>query len=81
MAGRGRERIRGMEIVMDGRSQVGGNNGGKRLQARFPYAAHAAEVCHQPIACLWADAGNGQQFRLAIPDLPPLAVVGNGEAV
>jgi hypothetical protein len=62
LARRRRDRVRGMEIVMDGRRQVGSNDGGQRLQAGALYAAHAAEVGHQPIARLRAHAGNGQQI-------------------
>ena len=70
-----------MEVLIDGRSQVRGNDGGECLQTGILHATQAAEVCNQAVPRLRAYAGNRQQVRLAIPDLSSLAVVRNGEAV
>jgi len=66
---------------MDRCSQVGGNDGGKRLQTGVLNPTQAAKVGYQAIARLRAHAGNGQQIGLTVADLPSLAVIGDSEAV
>ena len=81
LARRRRQRVRRMEILMDRRSQVRGNDGGERLQASVLNPTQAAKVGNQSIARLRAHSGNGQQVGLAVADLPSLAVVSDSEAV
>jgi len=68
--GRRRYRLRGMEVCIDGRRQVGSNDGSQRLQAGALYTAKAAEMRDQPIARLRAHPGNCQQVGLAIHGFP-----------
>src|ERR1700722_17360418 len=49
LARRRRDRVRWMEIVVNGCGQVGGNHRGQRLLAGALNPTQAAEVGHQPI--------------------------------
>src|SRR5215469_1716496 len=62
----------GHECADDGRQRVG---------AGLANAADAAEMFQQALAGAWAHAGYGVEFRGAIANLAPLAMVADGEAM
>ena len=70
-----------MKMVPDGLCCLARNNRGERFGRCLLHVAQAAEVGQQPLSRLRADAGNVQQFRVAVPHGAALAMIADGEAV
>ncbi len=70
-----------MKVLPDGLGCFARDNGGERFRRGLLHVAQAAEVGEQPLASLRADAGNVQQFRVAVAHGAALAVVADGEAM
>jgi hypothetical protein len=71
----------GVEVGVDLLGGFGGDYGGERIKVGGGDAAQAAEVLEEALAGARADAGDGEEFRIAVAHLAALAVIGDGEAV
>ena len=70
-----------MKEAVDRVGGFAGNDGAESGDVGFFDAAHAAEVFDEAGAGLRADAGDGEQFGVAVAHLAALAMVGDGEAM
>ena len=70
-----------MKVLPDSFGCLARNNGGERFRRGLLDVAQAAEVGKEPLASLRADAGNVQEFRVAVAHGAAVAVVADGEAM
>lgn len=70
-----------MEADVDGFRGFSGDDGGEGFDVGLFDAAEAAEVLEEAGAGAGSDAGDGEEFGVAVAHFAALAVIGDGEAV
>lgn len=71
----------GMKMRVNPLGGLRRDDGGERVKTGGGDAAETAEVFEQALAGARTNAGDGEQFRIAVAHFAALAVVGDGEAV
>ena len=70
-----------MEVAVDGLGLFGVDDGFEGGGVGFADGVEGAEVLEEARARGFADAGDVEEFAVAVADLAALAVIGDGEAV